>query len=212
MGDIVVTTEREVKLETKVIGSAPIEKVEIRNGTEIVETFRPYKKDDLGSRIRVIWSGSSFRGRERAVNWHGKAQVRGNEILSAKPINFFNPEQKFILNRPDSFIWESSTTGGSAGFDCIVKDNAGGELFIETPLIKFSTPIVEIGLEEKIYEAGGIDRRMRLSRLPDSNPHRQIEVSLNIPLKNNQDNPLYICAYQEDGHCAWSSPIYVIAK
>ena len=28
----------------------------------------------------------------------------------------------------------------------------------------------------------------------------------------NGDNPIYICVVQEDGHMAWSSPIYLVTK
>jgi hypothetical protein len=30
-----------------------------------------------------------------------------------------------------------------------------------------------------------------------------------IPLNSKGDNPLYVCLTQEDGHQAWSSPIYL---
>jgi len=210
MGDIIKTTEKEVTLKIELIGSAPIEKIEIHNGIELLETFRPYKESNLGHRIRVIWSGASFRGRERAVSWDGNAQVKGNEILSATAINFLNPEKKLILRKPDSLFWQSITTGGLAGFDCLLKEPDAGTLFIETPLVKFSKPVSEIGLKETIYETGGVARRMRLSRLPDNNPHTQLKMNRRISLKKNKDNPLYVCVYQEDGHCAWSSPIYVL--
>jgi hypothetical protein len=64
-------------------------------------------------------------------------------------------------------------------------------------------------LDDLVFEAGGIRRRMRLFRLPDDNPHRQLRLSRRIPLKTAGDNALYVCITQEDGHLAWSSPIYV---
>ena len=212
MGDIIKTTEREVTLKIELIGSAPIEKIEIRNGVELLETFRPYRESDLGHRIRVIWSGASFRGRGRAVNWDGKAQVKGNDILSATPINFFNPEKRLILKKPDSLFWQYITTGGLAGFDCLLKEPDTGTLLVETSLVTFSKPVSEISLEETIFETGGVARRMRLNRLPDNNPHTQIKISRRIPLRKSKENPLYVCVYQEDGHCAWSSPIYVLCE
>ena len=40
-------------------------RVEIRNGAAPVEIYRPYGADDLGERLRVIWSGAEYRGRGR---------------------------------------------------------------------------------------------------------------------------------------------------
>jgi hypothetical protein len=210
MGDIVTTDEKEVTFRVSVVGSAPIQKIEIRNGIDILETFRPYSENDLGRRIRVIWSGAAVRGRERVVNWEGRAQVKRNEIISAKPINFLNPERKLKLKRPNSLSWQSVTTGGLAGFDCMLAHRYTGELIIETAPLKLAKSICDIGLEEAIYEAGGLNKCIRVCRLPDENPQTKVNISRRIRLKENQDNPLYVCVYQEDGHRAWSSPIYVL--
>ncbi|GIT08933.1 MAG: hypothetical protein CM1200mP30_25630 [Pseudomonadota bacterium] len=41
MGDIVQTSESEALLKLHVLAHSPIERIEIRNGTELLETFRP---------------------------------------------------------------------------------------------------------------------------------------------------------------------------
>ena len=55
--------------------STPIERVDIFN-VERVETIRPFKTEELGSRIRVIWEGAEYRGRFRQVIWDGSAFYR----------------------------------------------------------------------------------------------------------------------------------------
>jgi hypothetical protein len=80
---------------------------------------------------------------------------------------------------------------------------------VQTPLVQFSIPIAAIGLDEIVYEAGGLARQIRVSRLPDVNPHTHLRLERTIPLRATGDNPLYICVTQEDGHLAWSSPLYV---
>ena len=63
------------------------------------------------------------------------------------------------------------------------------------------------------------DRRIRGGRprapgapgpLPDENPHRALSFALDAALAAGRDNPLWVKVTQEDGHVAWSSPIYVI--
>jgi hypothetical protein len=46
-------------------------------------------------------------------------------------------------------------------------------------------------------------------RLPDENPHLEMAVEQPIALRGDGDNALYVRITQEDGHQAWSSPIYV---
>ena len=80
---------------------------------------------------------------------------------------------------------------------------------IETALVEAEIPIAEIGLEDHVFEAGGIARRIRVFRLPDENPHRRVTLERRIPLARDQDNALYARLVQEDGHLVWSSPIYI---
>ena len=88
-------------------------------------------------------------------------------------------------------------------------DPRSGALRIDTPLVKAEIPIAAIGLNDLVFEAGGIGRRIRVFRLPDDNPHRRLRLSRRVPLKSLGDNALYVCLTLEDGHLAWSSPIYV---
>ena len=69
--------------------------------------------------------------------------------------------------------------------------------------------MADIGFEDTVFEAGGIERRIRLFRLPDNNSHRTLAFEREIALRDDLDNALYVTLIQEDGHVAWSSPIYV---
>jgi hypothetical protein len=75
--------------------------------------------------------------------------------------------------------------------------------------VNCTIPVAEIGFQDSRIDAGGLDRHLRLVRLPDKNPHYQLSLERIIPLNSKRDNPLYVCLTQEDGHQAWSSPIYL---
>ena len=209
MGDIVQTADTEVTLAIDLIASAPIEKVELRNGLEVLETVRPYGPADLGRRLRVIWSGAEYRGRGRETIWDGQATFAGNTVRAGQAINFYNLDKTLRQTSPTTLEWEALTTGGLGGFDCVVTDPHAGTLTVQTPLVQFCIPIAAIGLDEIVYEAGGLARQIRVSRLPDVNPHTHLRLVRTISLRATGDNPLYICVTQEDGHLAWSSPLYV---
>ena len=105
--------------------------------------------------------------------------------------------------------WTALTTGGFGGFDAWLADAEAGTLAIDTGLVQCEIPIAEIGLDDLVFDGGGIKRRIRVFRLPDENPCHKIEIERRIKLKSKGDNALYVCITQEDGHLIWSSPIYI---
>ena len=209
MGDILRSGDDSVEFTIEAVTSAPIERLEIRNGVDVLETWRPYDTASLGRRIRVIWEGSEYRGRGRQTIWDGCCTLDDNQFERIAPINLWNLDKKLTQTGPARLAWEALTTGGFGGFDAWLADERSGTLRVDTPLVKCEIPIANIGLNDLVFEAGGIRRRVRMFRLPEENPHRRLHLSRQIPLKTSGDNALYVCLTQEDGHLVWSSPIYV---
>lgn len=209
MGDIVHLPSGDMTLQVSVETTAPIERVEIFNGTDLIETVRPFSVADLGSRIRVQWEGAEYRGRFREVIWDGNAEISGNTAIDAAPLNFLNRDK--VLNRTgNSLSWRALTTGNYGGFDVMLKEPTEGTLQLTTPLVSFAQPIADVGLEDICFDAsGGLPRFIKLFRLPDDNNYRSITFSQPVELKSIGDNPIYIRLTQEDGTRAWTSPIYV---
>ncbi|MDJ0956144.1 MAG: DUF3604 domain-containing protein, partial [Arenicellales bacterium] len=210
MGDIVRSSDQAVTFRVDANASAPIERVEIRNGLNTLETYRPYEESDLGRRIRIIWEGSEYRGRGRETIWDGSASLHGNGFEKVSPINRYNLDKKFERTSSKLVEWQALTTGGFGGFDAWLEDKASGTLKIDTALVKTEIEIHNIGRDDLIFEGGGIRRRIRVFRLPDTNPTRTVEIERRIQLSKERDDALYICLTQEDGHLVWSSPIYII--
>ena len=209
MGDILRSSDGEVIFKIDVHASAPIERIDIRNGLETVEVFRPYAKADLGRRIRVLWEGSEYRGRGRETIWDGYAALDGNAFQHLEPINRYNLDKRFDLIGTDRLEWAALTTGGFGGFDAWLEEPEAGALKIDTELVKEEIAIKDIGYDEMIYANGGIDRRIRIFRLPDKNPHRISMLERRMKIEPDRDNAYYVRITQEDGHFIWSSPIYV---
>src|SRR5262249_39156042 len=65
MGDIIRPGETTMRLSATVIGTAPIERVDVLHGKEVAATVKPYCAEDLGRRVRVLWQGAEYRGRGR---------------------------------------------------------------------------------------------------------------------------------------------------
>ena len=209
MGDIVHLADGDAQLEVDVRASTPIERIDIFNGLDHVETIRPFEKEELGNRIRVIWEGAEYRGRFRQVIWDGSAFLSDNEVVSATAINFFNKDK--TLNQPSATAlnWRALTTGNIGGIEMTLADPYSGTLNIETPLIKAGIPLEEIGYEDEIFDNSGVlPRYLKLFRLPDINPHKALSFTRQISVKPDGDSPIFIRLTQEDGTLCWTSPIY----
>ena len=210
MGDILRSGDAELTLDIEALADAPIERLEIRNGCEVLETVRPYSSDDLGRRIRVIWEGSEYRGRGRQSIWDGTAELTGNSFERADAINFYNLDKTLEQHGPAKLGWRALTTGGFGGFDATLADPRAGVLRLDTAQVKAEIPIAEIGLEDRVLDSGGgIARRLRVFRLPDREPTDRLKLTRRVTLRDGADNALYVCLTQLDGHLVWSSPIYV---
>ena len=209
MGDIARTEDQTVLFRFEAVTHTGIERIEIRNGTEVIKTIRTYGSSDLGSRIRVIWSGAEYRGRGRETLWQGKAIFAEAAIRHYQEINFWNRERKIESANSNTLNWESITTGNFSGFDVWLDENSKSQLKIETNLGDLSLDLSGLQMEEAKKEFGGLDRCISVLRLPDDELPRQYEAEIPVSIIPGRDNPLWICLTMEDGSQAWSSPIYL---
>jgi hypothetical protein len=210
MGDILSSDEKSITFMVDAVAAAPIERLEIRNRLQLLETVRPYETADLGRRIRVIWEGAEYRGRGRETIWDGKAVLSDNRFENLQPVNRYNIDKKFSQTDAQNVEWEALTTGGHGGFEAILADPKTGTLRIVSEHVEAEISISDIGYEDLVFDAGGLGRRIRLFRLPDDNQHYRLNIERRIKLSAVEDNAIYIRLTQEDGHIVWSSPIYLI--
>ena len=210
MGDIAHTGDLSVVLRIEAVTRAGIERIEVRNGTEVLETIRGYGPGDLGGRIRVIWSGAEYRGRRRETTWRGLAKFKNAAIRKWQPINAWNQERLLKTANNDTVVFDAITTGNFGGFDAWLDESPQASLEIETNHGSLTEKLSDLHMEDAILEAGGLERRIRVFRLPNENLPQQYETEIKVPVRTKGDNPLWVCLTMEDGSQAWSSPIYLI--
>lgn len=209
MGDIVHLPQDDMSLRVKAETTSPIERIDIFNGTELIETIRPYEQDPSSPRIRVLWEGATYRGRFREVIWDGSATISGNEITTATPINFLNRDNS--LERVDNTLsWQALTTGNFGGFELTLKDPMQGRLDLKTDVMDVQVEISDIGVSDLTFDKSGeLPVFIRVFRLPMHNDCVSCDLTVPVSLHDTGDNALYVRLTQEDGTRAWTSPIYV---
>ena len=211
MGDIVRAAGHTVEIAVEALGSAPIERLTFFNGADAVAEVRGYRPDQLGCRIRVLFEGAEYRGRGRETFWRGTARLIGNRFERAQAINHFNADKLLKLAGDGASLdFDTVTTGNFSGFDLWLDDRDAGALDIASNMVCRRLDVRDIGFDEATVDLGGLGRRLRVFRLPDANDTWQLAHIHRYELRPSVDNPLYVRLTQEDGHQAWSSPIYVI--
>lgn len=211
MGDIVPAGEGRLSLRVAVRGTGPLERVEIWNGNRrrsihVGEADAPVS----GKRFQLLWGGAEVKGRGRLVSWDGELVLERNRIAAVEAINFLNPDQP--LRRPSSgrLAWESTTTGGHAGMLLTLEKPARGHLYLRTRQKRFRHDLGKRSGKPRIWKCGGVRKQVELRPLPDEPASDTLELDLPVRGLVAGDNPLFVKVYQEDGHIAWSSPIYLV--
>jgi hypothetical protein len=206
MGDILAgVRDRAARFEAEIMAPSPIERVVLRNRTRVLETWRP--EAPPGLRLRVVWEGSEYRGRGRETSWKGEIAVKGATWRDVQAINRFNLDHRFEAD-DTTLRFQGVTTGGFQAMEARLA-SLEGTLSIATELVQAEIPLRRLLEGEQVWEAGGLGRRMRAFLLPDEAP-AHIRLQRDIPLRQDEDNALFLRATFEDGSVLWTSPVYLL--
>jgi hypothetical protein len=211
MGDIIRPKGVPMKLAVEVIGTAPLDRVDVLHGTRVVQSERPFAATALGRRVRILWQGAEYRGRGRETVWQGKLTVTGNRIARLAPVNFLNPERKVQEVTPGvALAWTSVTTGNLSGIDLWLDQPRSGALRIATNVVSGEIELGKLADRTVEFDGGGLGRKLSVYRLPESDWSRRLTLEHFAAFQGGADLPVYVRVTQADGHQAWSSPIYLI--
>jgi hypothetical protein len=211
MGDIVRPGAVPMRLHAEVVGTVPVERVDVLHGTKVVKTVRPFSGNDLGRRVRVRWEGAEYRGRGRETIWQAKLSLSGNRFSRFAEVNFLNPERKVQETAPGTELkWTSVTTGNLAGIDLWLDDARGGTLKIETNVVSGEINLASLADDTVTLDGGGLSRKLSIYRLPENDWSRTVSLDHVVTFSGGRDLPVYVRVTQADGNQAWSSPIYLI--
>jgi Protein of unknown function (DUF3604) len=211
MGDIIRPKGVPMKLSVEVIGTAPLERVEVLHGTQVVQSERSFTASDLGRRVRILWQGAEYRGRGRETMWQGNLKIEGDRIVRFALVNFLNPERKVQeVTQGTALAWTSVTTGNLAGIDLWLEDARAGRLRIETNVVSGEVDLGRLADGTVAFDGGGLGRKLSVYRLPEADWSQRLGLEHRVAFKGGADLPVYVRVTQVDGHQAWSSPIYLI--
>jgi Protein of unknown function (DUF3604) len=211
MGDIIRPKTVPMEVAVEVIGTAPLERVDVLHGTHVVQSERPFTAYDLGRRVRLLWQGAEYRGRGRETMWQGRLEVIRNRVDHFATVNFLNPERRVQeITAGVTLAWTSVTTGNLAGIDIWLEESRTGKLRIETNIVSGEVDLGQLDDATVVFDAGGLGRKLSVYRLPERDWSRRLAFEHRVIFKGGADLPIYVRVTQADGHQGWSSPVYLI--
>jgi hypothetical protein len=205
--------EGPVTIAGRVVGTGPVERVDLFRGLELIKRISPYGPESFegSTRYRIAWAGSRVRGRDRLTVWDGHVELSAGRFTDAVTFAMENPE-KGVRERTDTRIaWASTTTGDDDGIDVTIEAPAGAVLRFHSPVIQLELPLSELaGGETRLFPAGGVDLRVFMRRLAARGHTNALDFTHTDPSPaRGQCHPYWIRATQEDGAQAWTSPVYL---
>ena len=211
MGDIIRPKTVPMEVAVEVIGTAPLERVDVLHGTHVVQSERPFTASDLGRRVQLLWQGAEYRGRGRETMWQGRLEAIRNRVDHFATVNFLNLERRVQEITPGvTLAWTSVTTGNLAGIDIWLEESRTGKLRIETNIVSGEVDLGQLDDATVVFDAGGLGRKLSVYRLPERDWSRRLAFEHRVTFKGGADLPIYVRVTQADGHQGWSSPVYLI--
>ncbi len=209
MGDIAKASGESASVRVEVHATSPILQIDVLNGAQVVSTHRPYTATELGNRVRVTWQGAEYRGRGRQTHWTGKIHVEDAKITRFERFNHWNHDRVFEQTGESEVTYNVVTTGNFVGCDLWLTDEAA-RIKVQSDLAFIETSLSDIPLEGTRTDCDGLDRNITLTRLPEQLDTRHMLVEVPVALTQYCDDPIWVRVKTDDGHTAWSSPVYVI--
>ena len=208
------STDDPVELSVQVVGTAPLWRVEVLRWPEVIYSHSiPVSPQPNGRyRLRVGWTGARIRARHRLTRWDGRLAVEDGRLLAAQGWGFDHPEDGVTAVNSQAVQWRSETAGDWDGVVVEVEGTPDTRLRFESAPATFSRPLGDLSAGPFLHDAGGIGQHVRIEPDPGPEAPRQVRFQYQDDAPPAGQHPYFVRVTQQDGHMAWSSPIYVTAS
>lgn len=197
-------------IEAEVIGTAPLESVELRRGLHTVYTY-PLMESHSGERylLKLVWEGARTTWRRRPTRWDGSLSLDRGHILSAEPFAFDNPDEGITVCTEREVHWQSHTAGDPDGLFLDLDVPGEAKLTFRSEPTTFTFRIADLVSSPLSVEAGGAGQRVTASWRPRAHRPSAVRFAYRDESAPGDASAYWLRVIQRDGAMAWSSPIYV---
>lgn len=191
-------------------GTDSIWEVELRRGTQVIHRFPLLvpAEDQPRRRVKIEWSGVRTRGRLKKTRWDGGLTVSGARIVAAEDFAMDRASDGIQQWSGERVAWRSSTSGDVDGVILDLDAGPGAEIAFESPPIAFGLRVDDLAWEPRIFDAGGVNQRVRVSLIGAGRGEVGCAFSYTDTDPQPGLNSYWVRVLQRDGAMAWSSPVF----
>jgi hypothetical protein len=204
------TADRPPRISVKIEGTTPLNEVELKRGTETIYRHPFAEPGETADRlIKVEWSGVRVKSRPKRVDWEGGLQLDRGRIASYEEFAFDYHNQGVRSISDRELEWTSTTGGDPDGVIVRLEAPEDAEVTFRSKPITFSFRLKDVGYKPMVFDAGGVNQRVRISAITSRELPRGLEFTYTDDNPREGVNPYWVRVVQSDGGMAWSSPVYV---
>ena len=227
------STNKPPTVSVKVIGTGPIERVELFRGLDLIH-IEEVARGPSANRVRVTWEGASRRTSYSGVVWDGSLSLYRGMISAVRKIRFDSPRSEVTESDDAAVRWHSWTCGYRSGLVLDVDGDPGtaiaatissdtisgarygghGETapqrmsFAPADRVRIRTTLGALAEGKRQIDLGMLDRKFTLEMAPEPGPDRaEFEFTDESPQPGI--NPYWVRVTQSDMEMAWTSPVFV---
>jgi hypothetical protein len=204
MGDeLSLKKSQKAIIKLRVCGTQPIDLIQVFDTDKCIHTWQPQIPNDHFG-IKVLWSGSKVKGRNRKIHWAGKIKTDTNSFEIINSINFFNPEHNHRKN-DKTIEFFGATTGGVQGLTLAnLEKTKKITITVDDQILPFGLNKLS-GIPTQV-NMGYLDAKIEVSKVALKRTNRIID--LEIPIQVKPGSNIFVKITQSDGHMAWTSPVF----
>lgn len=233
------TTWDKPRMSVHVVGTAPLESVEIYRGIQKVYAHA-FDRRPVPNRVRILWSGASRMSSYSGIVWQGSATSDRASIESVDALRFDSPRSNFETSDGEPqertcVTWHAWGCGYPMGIVLKLNGDEDAELNVALACQTITGPMYgghgEAGPPRRISfaQADRVSLSVALSELqrgPVELPLGVLDRQLSVSLANDPGphevrfeytdeaaepgvNRYWVRVIQSDQEMAWSSPIFV---
>jgi hypothetical protein len=211
MGSEPVLSESPV-MSIRVLGTVPIDTIEVRRGTRTVHTYSamPSVNDGDPWRVRLAWRGAVNKGRSRPLDWIGSASVWNGRITSAENYAIDNPLDGVSGWDERRVSWRSHTCGDWDGVILSVDGDEDTRIDFDSPTVHFHCTLGDLKRGRIQHFGPYLEHQVTAQLLSPELTPTEVAFEWRDELPVPGVNPYWIWVTQADGELAWSTPVYAV--
>lgn len=209
-----ISISHKPKIDISILGHVPIDNIKIFNWENKIADID--LQDKAKKKIKISWSGVRVRTRKKSTRWDGSIFIENGYIEKVDEYAFDRLDQGVKLATKQRIDWISNTSGDRDGL--IVEINGDEDTIINFVSEQKSVKVAlqDIINEKQIFNAGGENLLVTMELANEEIISEEMYLEKCIPkitfvdesIKNGL-NAYWVRVLQDDGHMAWSSPIFI---